>query len=74
MKSPDLEMFAKSNSNKHWKRWIAFFFFFDPFRAHVAAKFAKCAIVTKSFHYALIFNTGIKNAEFDAHFQSVEEL
>ncbi len=67
MKSPDLEMFAKLNSNKHCKRW------FSPFRAHVAAKFTKCAIMTKSFHFALIFNTCIKNGEIDADFQSVEE-
>jgi hypothetical protein len=61
-------MFVKSNSKKQCKRWISFF---DPFRAHVAAKFAKCAIMTKSFHFALIFNTGIKNGEIDADFQSV---
>jgi hypothetical protein len=50
------------------------FCFFEPFRALLTPKFAKCANMTKKIIFSNYFNMGVKNAEFGAEFESVEKV
>ncbi len=51
-----------------------FFRFFGLFCAHSASKFAKNANLTQIIIFSNYFDMGIKNAEFDADFESVEKV
>jgi hypothetical protein len=48
--------------------------FFEPFRARLTSKFAKSANMTKKIIFSNVFDMDIKNAEFDAEFESVEKV
>ncbi len=45
-----------------------------PFRVHLASKFANSANMTPKLFFPLIFNMGIKMAEKDANFKTVEKV
>jgi hypothetical protein len=47
---------------------------FLPFRVRLASKFAKSANMTLKLFVQHIFNMGIRNAEYDANFETVEKV
>ncbi len=66
-------MGAKLKSRTHLQNIV--FWFFAPFFAHLASKFAKSAnMIPKIFCGKKSRNTYIKNAEFHADFESVEKV
>jgi hypothetical protein len=62
---------AKWNS----KTFIKYVFrFFEPFRSRLTSKFAKSANMTQKMFVSNYFDMGIKNAQFDAKFESDEKV